>query len=153
MSEQKNGNIESIINEALIGDAKKNALDFADFLQGNEMTYKDGQVSYKNQSVCYMHIDGSEQMPGPWTIWTEGNYIGENKDVPMDEHMKGIALANVNICASCGGSCSPGTRKVIFGKEFDNMCNAVMAFNNPNADTLECVKKLLKIRKHVIDAL
>jgi hypothetical protein len=145
MSDQK---IENIINDALTGDAQKNALDFAEFLAANEMIAggEHGEVSCKGKSVCYMHIDGAAEEPGPWTIWTEGDYSGEIEDVPMDERIKKIAWANVNICASCGGDCSPGQRKMIFGKEFDNVCNAAMAFNNPDAATLECVKKLLIMR-------
>ena len=65
----------------------------------------------------------------------------------MDEPMKEIAWAHINICASCGGKCSPGKGKTVFGKEFDNVCNADMAFHVPSAETLECVKKLLEMRK------
>jgi hypothetical protein len=156
MSENNNENacpkIEDLINDVLSGNTLKNALDFAAFLRVNEMIAggDHGEVSYKGKCVCYMYLDGNAQMPGPWTIWTEGDYSNEHKDVPMDEHMKEIAWANVNICGSCGGNCSPGKRKVILGKEFDNVCNADMAFTNPDAKTLECVKKLLKMRKRNI---
>ena len=98
-----------------------------------------GEVSLNGKTVCYLHIDGTENMPGPWTIWTEGDY----SDFPLDENMKEIAWANVSICGKCGGDCAPGSRKTILGKDFDNVCYAVMAFNNPDAKTLECVKKLL----------
>ncbi|MCL2081100.1 MAG: hypothetical protein FWH16_03265 [Oscillospiraceae bacterium] len=144
--------IRGIINEFLKSDTQKNALDFIGYLDANEMTAggEHGAVSYKGKCVCYMYIDGSEEKPGPWTIWTEGDYSGEHDDVPMDGRMKEIAWANVNICGSCGGKCSPGSRKVIFGKEFDNVCNAVMAFYVPDAAALECVKKIFEIKKREI---
>jgi hypothetical protein len=97
----------------------------------------------------YMHIDSGEEEPSPWTIWTEGNYSSEIEGVPIDEHTKEIAWEHVNICASCG-DCSPGQRKVIFGKEFDNVCNADMAFYRPDVEMLECIKKLLQMRKSSI---
>ncbi|MCL2512442.1 MAG: hypothetical protein FWF08_00955 [Oscillospiraceae bacterium] len=154
---ENNGNalqkLEDVINEVFSGDTLKNALDFTAFLRANEMIYRKshGEISYNGNCVCYMHLDGLAQKPGPWTIWTEGDYSGEREDFPMDEHMKEIAWANVNICASCGGSCSPGKRTTIFGKEFDNVCSAAMAFYIPDTETLECVKKLLEIRKKEIN--
>ena len=147
--------MESMIKDAaLSGEALKNALDFAAFLKANEMTAggEHGEVSYREKPVCYMHLENSAQKPGPWTIWTEteGDYSAEHEDVALDERMKEIAWANVNVCASCGSDCSPGMRKVIFGKEFDNVCHAVMAFHMPDAEALECVKKLLEMRKRTL---
>lgn len=144
--------IEDAFNDILSGDTLKAALDFAAFLEANDMTAggSHGDISYKDNCVCYMHLDGGAQKPSPWTIWTEGDYSGEREGIPMDEHMKEIAWAHVNFCADCGGGCSPGKRKVIFGKEFDNVCSADMAFYMPDAEALKCVKKLLEMRKHDI---
>ncbi|MCL2812244.1 MAG: hypothetical protein FWD25_10220 [Clostridia bacterium] len=141
--------LEEKIKDVLTGEAQKNALDFAAYLKANEMVGggPHGEVSYQGKCVCYVHMDGAAEKPGPWTIWPDGDYSAEHKDVPMSECMKEIAWANVNICADCGAGCSPGNRKMIFGKEFDNVCSATMAFNNPDAETLECVKKLLEMKK------
>jgi len=142
-------NLKNLIKDSLNGDILANALDFASFLEKNDMLFKDNAVSFQNEVVCYMHIDIGEEEPSPWTIWTEGDYIREIKVVPMDEQTKEIAWAHINICASCG-DCSPGQQKVIFGKEYNNVCNADMAFYRPDAETLECVKKLLLMRKNNI---
>ena len=147
MAEQK---FEDVINEALNGDLQKNALDFVKYLRDNEMTVAGAKVSYKGNAMCYMHLDGEDEEPGPWTIWSEGDYSGESTDFPIDERMKEIAWEHVNICGSCG-SCKPGKRKTIFGKEFDNVCNADIAFYKPNAEELECVIKLLDMRKSDIN--
>jgi len=143
---------EGFVKDVLNGDTLKTALDFAVFLRANDMIAggEHGEISYKNKCLCYMHLDGDEQAPGPWTIWTEGDYSNEHEDVPMDERMKEIAWEHVNHCANCGGSCSPGTSKVIFGKEFENVCSADMAFHIPDTEALECVKKLLEMRKIVL---
>jgi len=147
LSEQR---IEDMMVDVLSGDALKNALDFAEYLTVNEMSINGAEISYKGNPVCYMHLDDGEEYPSPWTIWTEGDYSSERENVPMDKRMKEIAWANINTCGDCGGDCSPGKRKLIFGKEFDHVCNADMAFYIPDAETLECVKKLLEMRKHMI---
>ena len=62
-------------------------------------------------------------------------------------------------CGNCYGvDCSPGKTKMIFGKEFTNICNAdkvnmTFMFTNPDDETLECVKKLILMRKNIIAAL
>jgi len=141
--------LEDRIKDILTGETQKNALDFAAYLKANEMDGEGphGEVSCKGKCVCYVHMDGNPEKPGPWTIWPEGDFSGEHKDVPMNERMKEIAWANVNFCGNCGGGCSPGSQKVIFGKAFDHVCSAPMAFCDPDAKTLECVKKLLDMRK------
>ena len=146
MSNQK---IEALINEVLKGGSRKNALDFVAYLHDNEMIVGENhsEVSYNGESICYMHIDGSDQAPGPWTIWSDDNAIYEHGDASLDEHTKEIAWARANVCGSCGGDCSPGKHKTIFDKEFDNICSSTFMFTNPDAETLECVKKLLAMRK------
>ena len=143
---------EGFVNDVLSGEVLRNALDFAAYLRENEMIPggTHGEITYKDKCLCYMHLDGSPEKPGPWTLWTEGDYSSEHEAVPLDGHIKETAWANVNFCASCGGGCSPGQHKVIFGKEFDNVCSASMAFHVPDAEALECVKKLLEMRKYAI---
>ena len=153
VEKDKYSDFEGFVNDVLSGETLKTALDFMVFLKENEMVAggEHGEISYKNKCVCYMHLDGVEQAPGPWTIWTEGDYSNEHDGFPIDDCIKEIAWAHVNHCAKCGGSCSPGTNKIIFGKEFTNVCSADMAFHNPDIATLECVKKLLEMRKLVLD--
>ena len=130
--------MEKIIGEVLTGVTKHNALDFAAFLEANEFHAggDHGAVTYKDEAVCYIHLDGSDQAPGPWTIWLMSDYSAPHKDIPIDEQMKKIAWANVNTCGNCGGGCSPGTRKTIFGQVFDNVCSTDLAFYNPDAKIL-----------------
>jgi len=144
--------LEEIINDTLNGDALKNALEFAEYLKANEMIYTGNhcEVHYKGNCACYIYFDELCKLHGPWTVWTEGDYVGEHDDVPMDDGMKEIAWANVWRCLNCGNPCSPGKSSIIFGRRFDNVCNAVMAFRNPGRETLECVKKLVEMRKNDI---
>ena len=148
-----NEHTETTIRDVLCGDTLENALDFLAFLRANEMNAggEHGSVSYKGECVAYMHLDDSEQMPGPWTIWTEGDYSRERADVPMSGQMKQIAWNHVNFCTSCGCGSQPGQRKTILGREFEHVCNADMAFYLPDAQALACVKQLLTMRKNLID--
>ena len=70
----------------------------------------------------------------------------------LDEAMKKIAREHVNVCAKCGGECAPGSRKTVYGKEFDNVCGALLAFTDPSTEMLECVKKLFELIKYDISA-
>ena len=142
--------IEDMMKEVLSGEILRNALEFADYLRANEMITNGGEISYRGKMVCYMHLDSAGEYPSPWTIWTEGDYSSERQGFSMDEPMKEIAWAHVNICGDCGAGCNPGKRKVIFGKEFDNVCSADMAFHIPDTETLQCIKKLLAMRKDAI---
>ena len=152
MSEKKSNrkmrvNLERHMKHVLSGDALKNALNFTEWLKANEMAHTGVhcEVHCKGKCACYLLVDRKN-----WTIWTEGEYDQDRSDIPMDARMKAIAWVNVSRCVSCGNSCSPGNTKIIFGKEFANVCNAVMMFQNPDAETLECVKKLVKLRKQAI---
>jgi len=142
--------IKDKMNDVLSGEVLQNALDFAEYLEANEMVIDSGVISYKGKDVCYMHLDDAKEYPSPWTIWTAGDHISEHEDVPLSEQMKETVWANVNNCGNCGAGCNPGTRKMIFGKEFDNVCSVDMDFYRPDATTLECVKKLLEMRKYII---
>lgn len=108
-------------------------------------------ISYKSERVCYILINGSgtEEKFAPWTIWSDDSNSNWFANFPLDEHMKEIAWKNVDFCANCG-SCPGGARKTIFGKEFNNVCRTTMRFINPDVEALECVKKMVEIRKNDI---
>ena len=157
--------IEDNINNHLSGDAKELALDFVDYLRSNGMPiernvfWERGNFWFANykgtEAVCFMLVDGDAEKPGSWEIFT-----GENEDsapacFTNDEKLKEAAWKHVNFCGGtdCGGSCSPGTRKTILGKEFDYVCGSAMAFQNPDAETLGYVKKLMTLTVNTIGSL
>ena len=141
---------EESINITLKGETKRNALDFAAFLKANDLATGEthGTVVYKDNVFAYLHMDGKPEMPGPWTIWPDLD--GTVPDgFTLDDSMKEIAWKHVNICADCGSGCAPGSSKTIYGKEFENVCGAILAFTDPDSQTLECVKKLMELRKQI----
>ena len=158
MTEQSNG-IENIMRETLSGDMLTNALDFAAYLKANDMAFKDGVVHYKDKAVCYMYfgkaeLGTDEDYPNPWTIWLEGSYSEESADVPIDERMKEFLWTNcVNKCGGCGGDCSPGKPAVIFGKEFENVCHAVIDLYKLDGETYSYLKPLIEMRCRAIDKM
>ena len=147
--------IEDAFNEFLVGDTLENALDFAKFLKANEMIY-DGEyeIHYKGKLACYIDVPNNQHRW--WRVWAVGDYSNEYAGFPIDECTKEIAWANVVFCGNCDGvDCDPGKTEVIFGKEFTNVCNGVknlaMRFTTPDAGALQCAKKMIEMRKHIVD--
>ena len=149
------------IKDNLSGDNLQNARDFVAFLRANKMSLVRGKgywedksywlAKYKNGYACFILI-GVEypgEAPDRWIIWSDNSGSNCFADFPLDEHLKEIAWKNVDVCGSCG-YCAGGTRKTLFGKEFDKVCTTPMSFLNPDAKTLACVKKLVEIRKNDI---
>jgi hypothetical protein len=158
MSEQR---IEDIIDEVLTMDIHKNAFEFVAYLRAGEMLFERGKgywedkfywmIKYKDEYVCFILINGSEEKNEPWIIWSDDSDSNWFADFPLDERMKEIAWKNVDICGNCGGCNNPGgTSKTIFKKEFDNVCRTTMRFINPDVEALECLKKMIEIRKNDI---
>ena len=147
-----NKKLKDVFIEVLTDDTLQNALDFAEFLNANEIIQTEQHgMHFKGECVCY--IDTRNECPA-WIIWTAGDYSKEYEDFPIDEKTKEIAWAHANSCGNCEGvDCSPGKTKTIFGKEFKNICSGAdvdMCFNNPEAEILECLKKLVMMRKNII---
>jgi len=147
--------IEDAFNEYFSGETFKNALDFAEFLKANEMVYNgDYEIYYKGKLACY--IDTPNDKSPKWGIWTVGDYSVEYDGFTIDERTKEIAWANVVFCGNCV-DCNrdPGKTEMIFGKEFANVCsgtdNLAMRFVNPDAEAVECVKKMVNMRKYAVD--
>ena len=78
----------------------------------------------------------------------------ETEGVPFNDRMKEIAWSNIHNCDDCGGSsawCGTDKRKMVFGREF-KVCVSPIAFTGPDAEAVECMKKMVDMKKHAIDA-
>ena len=145
--------IEDAFKEVLTNDVLKNALEFAEFLSVNGIIQADQHaMQYNGECVCYLDTRSESNS---WIVWTEGDYSVEHDDFPIDEHTKEVAWANVMYCGNCNDADCTGKTKLILGKEFANVCNAnnvsmTFMFTNPDAETLECVRKLVLMRKNII---
>ena len=150
--------IEERINNVLSGDTLNNALDFAAFLRANELSPElhdsgDGwSILYRNDSIGFILVNGVAEIPGPWTVWFNSCDFGDNGSV--DDDLKETAWAHASICGHfssggkvCGCGDQPGFRRTIFGKVFENRCHSPLMFTNPDAKTLEHVKRLMLMLK------
>ena len=150
-----NRTIEDVMKDVLKGDAQKHALDLIAHLRAGEgekfpiakHNESDESLWLIGEGVGTMFINGSDDFPGPWTLWVDGDNIGEHTASDVDEHVKTVAWENIAPCGSCGGQCSPGSHRRVFGKDFENVCTSTLMFTNPDADTLACLKKIVDVRK------
>jgi len=149
--------IEDDLSNALSGDKLKNALDFIAYMKESGMTAHaehTGAFEYNGEWVCIVCVIPIDGVPG-WTIF-DNPLTSKFDDFPVDESLKEFAWAHVNICTSCGGSSGcgsqPGRRKVIFGKEFENVCTSDVAFWSPDADALGKIKRMIDIWKESVDS-
>jgi len=139
--------IENMIREMLPAEAQKNALDIINYL-GKDVLLEDEDwcwiAKYKDETVFHFRIGGFQDEPN-WLAWSASAF--DYSETEIDEKFKEIAWKNICTCGSCGSECAPGRRAVIFGKIFENCCTSSLMLINPNGDGLECLKKLIDIRK------
>ena len=141
-------NIYDVINEKLSGEKHTNALDFINYL-GSDVLLEDKDwcwyVTYNGERLFHIRIGGFQDEPN-WLAWSADDY----SNAEIDEKFKKIAWENICTCGNCGGDCTPGRRAIIFGKEFEKCCTSSLMFINPNEEGLECLKKLIDIKKSYI---
>jgi len=159
--------IEDRIDKILTGEAHKNALDFAAFLQENDIRLEFNKDEYNNPSVWsgavggivgnsigYLFINGGENCPGPWTFWFNSCDF-EGSDL-ADDDFKNAIWAFASPCGKCSPNwekCRGNGKRTILGKEFENQCHSPLMFCNPDAKTLDDMKKFLLYLKPEIDGI
>lgn len=155
MSEQKNikPKIEEIASDYLDGEALKNMLDFVEWLRANRMTPAFGSKSKEGISytthVCYVKL-----FLGYWHIWISGKHR-KHKHLYIDdflacEELKEIVGDNLPSCIEgCGHRCNEGQgyTVTVCGKKYEKICGCcTVRFINPNAETLNIIKKVIEKR-------
>ena len=147
-SDQIMKSFEEKIIDTLSGVTQKRALEFANFLNTNgmELDENHSMIIHQGKTLAYIHMDGNAEMPGPWSVWPEGDFSTVPQDYDFDENMKEIAWEHINYCANCGGNCAPGYTKTVFGKEFEGVCGSVTVFTDPDEKAMKCLEKLLLMK-------
>ena len=157
MSEQKT--IESNLKDNLGGDLLTNALDFVTYMKSIGMTADDGaRFCYKNELMCILIPFKDNNNPSGGLCICDSP-MSEHGDYPIDESVKDFARANVKKCDGCGrgkenvdcGHKERGATKMIFGKEYDNLCSSEIMFINPDTEAVEKIKKLMDLWKYKLD--
>ena len=67
------------------------------------------------------------------------------EETSVDDEVKELAWKYVDHCGHCG-SCGGGRHKVIFGKEFDEVCGCTFRIDNPKEEDLKFLKTMVEIR-------
>jgi len=148
--------LDDIIIDALEGVSLKNAIDFSAFLKmlKSNPTWASAnswKVSYKGQVVCYIKLHGSNAFnleKGSWQVGVHLNYEDAHPDIISDESLVQTLWDNVKYCYRCS-NCRGGD-KILFGKEFKDVCHGPVVFINPDSKALECVKRLIAIKRQEI---
>ena len=133
--------VERKITDLLSGDTRANALDFVGFLREKKIPKNLYVISVVGDGGDFPHIR-------PWVVFF--NVCDFDGSAVMDEDLKEFAWKHAHVCdhfitdgKRCGCGRQPGSAHTIFGREFENICHCPMQFINPDAETLENMKKLL----------
>lgn len=149
-------NIEDYIQRELSLEEQEVAMEFVRFLKENQLSfYKDNDAYWKDKiyywvkreddCVCFISINNPDKESNHWTVWSDdmGSKWLENEFV--GDKVKGTAWKYVDYCKRCG-SCSGGRHKLIFGKEYVDVCGCTFRIDNPKFDDLLFLKKMVQIR-------
>lgn len=148
--------IEYYIRRELSLDEQEVALEFVRFLKENNLSfYKDNGAYWKDKIyywvkqeddlVCFIAIKNPDEESNHWTVWSDdmGSEWLENESA--SDEVKEAAWKYVDYCIQCD-SCGGGRRKVIFGKEFNDVCGCTFRIDNPKNEDLLFLKKMVEIR-------
>jgi len=160
--------LSSFIDGVLEDDEKQSLLDFLEYCKTNKMPVRHSSgclwgVYFKGKRAALIQITIKGNFRGQYifedTSWIVSTcYLDygskEIEEYAEKENIKEIIWKNTSYCKGCLKTCignqPPGLCKKIVGKDFNKICLGGVAFKNPDNEAMDCVKKLLEIRKHDI---
>lgn len=153
-------NIEYDIQSELSLEEQEVAMDFVHFLKEKNLSFhKDNGAYWKdkiyywvkreNECVCSISIKNPDEESNHWTIWSADMGSEWFEKESIRDEIKETAWKYVDHCKNCG-SCGGGRRKVIFGKEFKDVCGCTFRIDNPKIEDLLFLKKMVEIRMREI---
>ena len=159
MSNQKKikPKIEDVILEMVNEEHRHNALDFVKYIRASKMTpawasANSWKVSYKGQVLCYIRTAGTAHYHnldgGSWHI-NFAVYSDYVYDVSVSNDAIEMIWNRVRHCVNCY-NCAPANHLTINGKGFDKVCHQWLTVKNPDAEMLDCLKKLADAIRHSI---
>jgi len=173
MPEQKKATpgLADFIEDKLDGDVKQSLLDFIAYCKANQMPIRLSSgylwgVFYKGKRVATIEITTKGYRRGQhvydddaWMVSV--SYLNYNtiESPKLDQFIKEENLTetvrkNVAYCKGCLKACigaqEPGLERKIAGEVFRKVCVCCQSFKNPDAEAMDCVKKLMEFRKNVI---
>ena len=141
---------ENQLKEKLSGNVLTGALELISHLESNNI-YPDSDDSnwfkYSGEMIFYLS-------PGKTLkIYTSNFDLNYDKDdAQKDELLEKYVHSSINKCAKHKGCLeNPGLSRVIFGKDYDNLCRSTLFLTIPPLENLPYIKKIAEMRKHDID--
>lgn len=149
-------NIKDYINSELSLSDREIALKFVRFLEDKNLTfYKDNcdcwkdkiyyWVKLEDKCVCFIAVNDPDEADNRWTVWSDDMGSERLEKSPYAAEINETAWKHVDHCGNCG-SCGGGRHKVIFGKEFNDVCCCTFRIDNPDSDDLLFLEKMTEIR-------
>jgi len=170
MSEQKKTPLADFIEGILEGGVGQSLLDFIDYCQSKKMPIRLSSgylwsVFFKGKRVASIEITVKGNRRGQYThqdnSWIIHVCYLDVESLAFEEYAKTerlteIVWANIGYCKRCLKSCvsavEPGLDRKIAGRMFHQVgvCGDIK-FKNPDSAAMDCVKKLMDLRKnHII---
>ncbi len=142
----KHDRIEDAIAELPDGESRENAMRLAAYLNESGLTPNLsawGKFTHNGYHLGHMWIEGSDWMFEIFDYLHFGDFSDDDEEFTRAVH------DHVNICkAPCHDECWRAKDVKIFGKEFKSVCSQhSRAFVNPDAKTIEHIKKLVEYSK------
>ena len=148
--------IEDYIHNKLSEAEQLVALDFIKFLSDHNLAFhKDNGgcwinkiyywVKLRDKCVCFIAIKDPDEPTNNWTVWSDDMSTEWLANYEAENCIKEIAWKHIDHCGHCG-SCGGGRHKIVFGKEFNDVCGCTFRVDNPNIDDLIFLKKMVEIR-------
>jgi hypothetical protein len=148
--------VEDVIkNSALSENLKNTHIEFCRFLKDNEFSIEpeDHTEDDKNGwKITYLHECVGHMNFANGGIWIDTCDFGGSGSA--DDILKETTWNHVRICEyfksggkRCGCGRQPGFDRTIFGNKQNNLCFALLEFLDPDAKTLEDIKKLMLLFK------
>lgn len=154
--------IEYYIQRELSLDEQKVALEFVSFLKENNLSfYKDNGAYWKDKIyywvkqeddlACFIAIKNPDEESNHWTIWSADMDAEWFENEEISDEIKETAWKYVDHCKDCR-SCGGGRQKVIFGKEFNDVCGCTFRIDNPKMEDLLFLIKMVEMRMKEINS-
>ena len=144
-----------IVSRASMDDeAKQVAFAFLDYCNAKNITYKWSStnrwnLNEKGKSIGYIGIGVRKHDDNSWNIIIRLNELLQYEDFIQKEGLTEIICNNIHYCERCNKVvCSKSA--TIFGKKYHNLCGIGVCFKNPDAKTLDSVKKILDTWMHCV---
>jgi len=149
--------VEDVINEVLTGDVCEKALDFVAFLRENKLmtpwsATNSWKIRFKGKDVGFMSTYGTAAYRGlaenSWQIcFTAHKFANDDavygEQCTLNESQKNMVWSMLRNCQKHPYLCNPGKSMTVFGKKLDNVCHQWLFLVNPDAEALDCVKKMI----------